>query len=312
MKLKLFKYFIPFMKYPYSGEIVGCPVCSCAQNTQIANLDRRFKRLPTFACDNCGLLYTNPMPTDEELSEYYSKLYRLDYQCATDAPKERHLRKRKIEAESRSANLISVLETASRTLDFGCGTGDFITSMLSMGHDAHGLEPGQTYGRYAQSIHGERVRVQGWQQVSDTGTYDLVSCFHVLEHLRHPIAALKQMAEWTRPDGLVYIEVPDMAISDPNKGFGAFHFAHLTGFNHHNLLLAGSIAGLRPKVIVSPTGIIFEHGEVADNEVEATQGRTLSLSLYGDGKAVDNYFRYQSGKVFGRRRTEPSSGSALC
>jgi len=33
------------------------------------------------------------------------------------------------------------------------------------------------------------------------------------------------------------------------------------GFNHHNLLLAGALVGLQPKLVVSPTGIIFEHGD---------------------------------------------------
>jgi SAM-dependent methyltransferase len=310
MMLELVKYFMPFTRYPYKGEIVGCPVCSCDRGTRIANLDRRLKRLPTFACDNCGLLYTNPMPTDEELDEYYMRLYRLDYQGASKAPKNKHLRKRTKEAASRVVHLVPLLKPASRTLDFGCGTGELVTSLLSLGHDAHGFEPGQTYGNYARSIHGQRITVQGWQHVSYNGQFDLVSCFHVLEHLRNPIAALKQMAEWTRPHGLVYIEVPDMCVANPNKGFGGFHFAHLLGFNHYNLLLAGSIAGLQPKVVVAPTGIIFEHGAGGDRAKEAERGRKLTASLYGERRATHNYFRYQLWKVFGRRRAEKGTGTS--
>jgi len=303
MKSEILAYFIPFTRYPYQGEFVGCPVCSSDRGTQVANLDRRLKRLPTFACDNCGLLYTNPMPTDGELAAYYGEIYRLDYQGASNAPKNKHLRKRAKEAAARAAHL-SFLKPASRTLDVGCGSGEFVTSLLSLGHDANGLEPGHAYGSYARSIHGDRVKVQGWQDVSYSGQFDLVSCFHVLEHLCNPMAALKQMAEWTAPDGLVYIEVPNMGATNPNKGFGGFHFAHVIGFNHHNLLLAGSIAGLQPKVIVSQTGIIFEHGVCGDGSEEAEKGRILSESLYGKNRSVHNYFRYQLGKVFRNRRTK--------
>ncbi len=134
-----------------------------------------------------------------------------------------------------------------------------------------------------------------------SGKFDLVACFHVLEHLRHPLAAVRKMAEWTAPDGLVYIEVPDLGATNPNKGFGAFHFAHLTGFNHHNLLLGAAIAGLRPKAAVSPTGVIFEHGAARDHAGLAESGRKLTESLYGQNRAVRNFFRYQLEKVWRKR-----------
>ncbi|MCC6509280.1 MAG: class I SAM-dependent methyltransferase [Pirellulaceae bacterium] len=306
MKLELLKYVLPFTRYPYEGELVACPVCSCPQASQVASIDRRLKRLPTFACLNCGLLYTNPMPTDDELHEYYQRIYRLDYQGATDTPKKRHLRKRTREAESRLKFLVPLLKPGSRTLDFGCGSGEFLTGLLALGHDAHGFEPGQMYGRYAQSLHDQRVTIQQWQHVNYNSQFDLVSCFHVLEHLKNPVEALKKMVQWTRPGGLVYIEVPDMGTTDRNKGVGAFHFAHLIGFNHHNLLLAGLMAGLQPKVMVTGTGIIFEHraGSERVRESEETEkGRQLTMSLYGNRRAIYNYFRYQLGKVLGGQRT---------
>lgn len=300
MLQRLIHYFAPFTRYPYVGERVPCPVCSCDRATRVASLDRRFKLLPTVACDRCGLLYTNPMPSEAELSDYYTRLYRLDYQGASTAPKQRHLDKRVREATGRLAHLAPLLKPGSRTLDFGCGTGEFVTGLRSLGHDAHGFEPGQTYGNYARSIHGDRISVKGWQEVGYEAPFDLVSCFHVLEHLRNPIAALRQMAAWTKPDGLVYVEVPDLGVVAGNKGFGGFHFAHVIGFNHHNLVLAGARAGLRPRSIVAPTGIIFEHGGPVDETLEAERGRQLSADLYASGRAVRNYVRYQAGKASGR------------
>lgn len=298
MNLDILHHFVPFTAYPYRGESVGCPVCSCDRGTQVAGLDRRFKRLPTYACEDCGLLFTNPMPTEEELGHYYSRLYRFDYQIASDAPKQRHLRKRTNEAEARVVQVSDLLPPQARTLDFGCGSGEFVTSLLALGHDAYGFEPGLAYGNYARSIHGNRVEVKGWQDVSYRKPFDLVSCFHVLEHLSDPIGALKQMAEWTAPDGLLYVEVPDMAFLSAKKGFAGFHFAHLIGFNHHNLLLAGSIAGLEPKVVVSPTGIIFGHGTSVERANQAERGRSLTSSVNGRNQLVHNYFRHQLGKAF--------------
>jgi SAM-dependent methyltransferase len=248
------------------------------------------------------------MPTDEELNDYYSRVYRLDYQGVAGKPTTRHLQKRTLEANRRLKHVIEFLRPGSRTLDFGCGTGEFLTSLMSLGHNAYGFEPGHNYGHYARSLHGERVKIANWQQVSYGQPFDLVSCFHVLEHLKNPLAALAKMAEWTRPGGFVYIEVPDMGITDRNKGLGAFHFAHLIGFNHHNLLVAASLAGLVPKFIVSKTGIIFTHDQYGserwDPAIEAKKGQQLTTSLYAKRRAFYNYFRYQLGKVFRRPMQE--------
>jgi SAM-dependent methyltransferase len=302
MKLERLTYYLPFTSYPYRGGGIECPVCDGESGKQVASLDRRFKRLPTFACGDCGLLFTNPMPTDEELANYYTNFYRLDYQGAVDTPSEKHLEKRRIEARGRIACVEPLLKSASRTLDVGCGSGEFVTDLLKLGHDALGLEPGSTYGNFARSLHGDRIQVQGWQAATYSDRFDLVSCFHVLEHLRNPLAALRQFAKWTKPNGLVYIEVPNMGESSPSKGMGALHFAHVIGFNQHNLVLAGLLSGLQPKAVVSPTAIIFEHGANVDGAREAEQGKQLTESLYANNRPLTNYVRYQLGKFWKRQR----------
>lgn len=304
MKYSILSFFLPFTGYPYTGRMTPCPGCGHPASTEAAGIDRRLKRLGTAACDHCGLLYTNPMPTEDELASYYTNFYRFDYQAASTAPKEKHLKKRRTEAQMRVAQLSGLLPDNARTLDFGCGSGEFVAAMLALGHDAHGFEPGETYGSHAKAQHGDRITIKGWQDADYAGRFDLVTCFHVLEHLSNPVDALAQMAKWSAPDGLVYVEVPDLGNAHPNKGFGALHFAHLLGFNHHNLIVAAARAGLVPDRVVAPTGIIFRHGD-ADHaviEAEAAKGLALTRKLYGDGGMVKNYFRYQLGKLTGANR----------
>ena len=291
---------LPLTRYPYVGETINCPVCDHASTVGVAMLDRRFKMLPTKCCDACGLLFTNPMPTEDELTTYYTKYYRLDYQMATTEPKSKHIVKRNREATLRIAHVKDLLPSEARTLDFGCGSGEFVSHMLKNGFDSHGFEPGETYGSYAQSNLGGRIKIEAWQNVSYDKPFDLVSCFHVVEHLRDPIAALSKMVNWLSPEGLVYIEVPDMGKVNPSKGFGGLHFAHVLGFNHHNLVLAALKVGLRPKVAVSPTGIVFERGVGEDADQIASRGRELSQEIYGNGCAYRSYVNYQFGKLMNR------------
>ena len=297
MSVEILKHFVPFSRYPYEGNSIGCPVCSCDQTTQVASLDRRLKRLPTCACNTCGLLYTNPMPTEGELNEYYSRFYRFDYQGARNEPRIRHLRKRQIEAANRAEVIHSVLRPGSRTLDFGCGSGELVGQLVDRGHDAFGFEPGESYSRYAQTFLGNRIQSQSWRDVDYDQRFDLVSCFHVLEHLCDPLGAMQKMVEWTAPNGLIYIEVPDMAHAGKTKGIASFHFAHVTGFNHHNLLVAGAMVGLRPKKVVTETGIMFEHGNFEDVDAEAEKGSALTEAVYGENRTRTYFFRYIARKI---------------
>lgn len=293
---------LPFTRYPYTGEKICCPICGSDSAKPVSGLDRRFKRLPTCACDHCGLLYTNPMPTEQELSDYYLRHYRPDYQSASTGPTTRHITRRTVEAEARAANLHGLLKPGARVLDIGCGSGEFVTCMTNQGFNGHGIEPGATYGEYARRLHGDRIRLASWQQSSFEGPFDLVSCFHVLEHTRNPLQALCHFAELTHPHGLVYIEVPNLGNVDLNKGFGAFHFAHVIGFNQHSLLFAAALCGLQPRRIISPTGIIFEHGSNAVPKYHAEESRKLTAKLYSNNLAIWNYLRYQLSKLRGAKR----------
>ncbi|MEO8494756.1 MAG: class I SAM-dependent methyltransferase, partial [Planctomycetota bacterium] len=163
------------------------------------------------------------MPTEDELGAYYTKSYRLDYQLATTGPKQKHIAKRNREAAGRVAHVTDLLPRNARTLDFGCGSGEFVSQMLEQGFDAHGFEPGEDYGRYAQGNLGERIKIGGWQNVTFDKPFDLVTCFHVVEHVRDPISAISKMVEWLAPEGLAYIEVPDLGRRQASRGFGELH-----------------------------------------------------------------------------------------
>jgi 2-polyprenyl-3-methyl-5-hydroxy-6-metoxy-1,4-benzoquinol methylase len=290
------RHLLPLTRYRYDGDIVPCPVCGFDGYTPVAGLDRRLKRLSTVMCDRCGLLRTNPMPSAEELDLYYERYYRLDYQGAVSAPRARHLRKRTGEAAERRDWLRSRVPAGGRTLDFGAGSGEFVSAMLDAGFDAHGFEPGAIYASHARERLGERMLASGWRDVIFAGEFDLVTCMSVLEHLGTPVEALQAMVSWLTPGGKVFIMVPDMQ-RHAQKGFGALHFAHVIGFNHHNLQYAAGRAGLRMIDMVNPTRLLFERGAAPDMAELARLGLATARASYVDRSPVAAYFAYQLGKV---------------
>ena len=279
---KLARFNIPFTAYPYEGRDVPCPVCGSENLTEICRVDRRWKQLRTVSCGECGLVFTNPMPTEAELDDYYSSLYRMDYQGAVSSPSSRHVRKRSAQAARRVNVIKTMLEQGASTLDFGSGSGEFILAMLEEGFDAHGFEPGRLYSAYARQRLGERIRGGRWQDLDYGPRFDLVTSFHVFEHLSDPVGAFKAAASWVKPGGLVYIEVPDAVTGFESGGFMSLHFAHVLGFNAHSLMLAAAKAGLTPIHHASSTEIVFKRSEhpidlsaIAEAGAHATQAALM-------------------------------------
>lgn len=75
------------------------------------------------------------------------------------------------------------------------------------------------------------------------GSLDLVSMFHVLEHLPEPVSALRSIGEKLKADGLLYIEVPNaLRLCSPHYMFFRAHTLYFTGQTLRHLL---EIAGFK-------------------------------------------------------------------
>ena len=239
-------YLAPGTPYPYRGESLPCPLCGERGGTVVARWDRRLKKLTSLCCDGCGLVRTDPIPTDAELNAYYSGEYRQDYQLATARPSRRHIDISRREAAQRLARVAPGLPAKARVMDFGSGSGEFVKAAADAGHDAVGVEPGRLFAEFARSEYGVEIVSRPHDEIDfPPGSFDLITSHHVVEHLRDPVAALAQLAGWLKPTGLIYIAVPDITRSG-KPTFERFHFAHLYNFSPETLEMAARKAGLEP------------------------------------------------------------------
>ena len=261
----MLRYILPFTRYPYRGARVDCPVCGSADHHKVAGRDRKAKWLATHICRACGLFFTNPMPTEAELADYYATTYRLEYQFASIKPRASHVSRKAAEAAVRAEELGEVVNLSRplRFLDFGTGSGELPKHMATLGHEATGFEPGESFVEYARAqaegAGTARILTGCWQDMDFApGSFDVITCLHVLEHLPTPVAALSQLREWLAPGGVIFLEVPDMQAYHP-KGPIRFHFAHVLGFSHDNLALAAEKAGLACLLERSATSVFLVH-----------------------------------------------------
>ena len=293
---------LPFTKYSLTGSPVACPICGNTKRTIISKYDRRFKILPHSKCDECALVRHELMLSDEQLSEYYSKNYRTDYQWVNSGPTSKHIEKRRSEAKNRLNKLQSHIRKNPKVLDFGCGSGEFIELTNEMGASACGFEPGNLYSSYARDLKGLDVQNCGWENYDCKEKVDLVTAFHVFEHLTDPLKALQKAVGWLETNGLIYIEVPNMANGLKLKGFGSLHMAHTIGFGRYSLELLGAFNGMVPLEVFDEydIGIIFKKGQPRALE-EIKKDSIKEFSNFNLKQVNKRFWFYSAGKIFGKR-----------
>lgn len=212
---------------------MNCTLCENDQFTPVADTDcKSGKALHIVLCNQCGLIQQSPIPSESELRDYYATEYRMDYK-KTLVPKSKHIHRSARLAIQRLEQLRAAGITSGDLLDIGAGSGEFVTVCARSGFSAEGAEPNVGYSDYARSEYGARVHTSELNDI--TGTYDVVTMFHVMEHLRSPGQAFAKLHSLLKPGGHLLIEVPwavSPAISPSNRYFKA----HLHYFDLETLV----------------------------------------------------------------------------
>lgn len=92
-------------------------------------------------------------------------------------------------------------------LDFGCGAGGFLLKAGRIANVAEGVEPELRLQEYF-SQSGLKIW-HGIEALQASGSkFDLVTAFHVIEHLADPRGTLTQLASMLKKGGELIVEVP--------------------------------------------------------------------------------------------------------
>jgi ubiquinone/menaquinone biosynthesis C-methylase UbiE len=161
-------------------------------------------------CRDCGLVFSNPIPIPRNLGTHYDVPVD-DYwkgQVKTGHPD--HYFSGQI---TRFRDLWpDNSELPPVALDIGAGMGKAMVSLAHSGFEAHGIEPSPSFHEFAVTHTGlspDRVQLASVEDASfSDGSFDFVTFGAVLEHLPQPAEALRKALRWTRPGGLVHVEVP--------------------------------------------------------------------------------------------------------
>lgn len=222
--------------------ITACPVgCHAALiDTRLTVSEGALRR-----CAGCGQLLSR---TDEVR---YQKTLALFDAGEFNLIEGRALGRRDAVAQRRIARIARLLGKPHRDIrlcDVGCSRGQFVAAALAAGCNAEGVEPAPQIAQIAHDA-GLPVRTGLLEdQKFPDSTFDALTLFEVVEHLRAPLPLLAECRRVLKPGGILLISTGNAA-SWTTAAMGAhwdyFDMAldggHISFFNPRSMaLLAGN------------------------------------------------------------------------
>ena len=231
-------------------EINNCPLCASVLFKDLfqAREYTFFKKdkYHLVQCANCHLVFLNPQPADTDLEAFYPQEYFSQEEDKFRASLPRFMILDKTKEISR-------FKDRGKLLDVGCGQGWFLQKMQNLGWEVRGIDlSARACELTSEKIGKENVFKGDLFSVNlPQGYFDVITLWHVIEHSRDPVHALKRTRTLLKEDGILFICCPNfgswLRIIFRDKWFQLSAPHHLTHFTADTLKLALKFSGFKVK-----------------------------------------------------------------
>lgn len=192
------------MTSPEPAEPTRCNLCGAPASSLFPGPPRVVR------CASCHIASLAEFPTREQREAAYQESYYRENSGDRFVGLFEHFI-----AGFRRLRVRSVLKRTSGPgvlLDVGCGRGLLPSLFRERGWAAMGTQLSRTAADAARRRYGVEVLIGELPELSlAEGSFDVVTFFHVLEHLDRPEAYLRTARELLTPGGLLVVEVPNLA-----------------------------------------------------------------------------------------------------
>lgn len=228
-----------------------CPWCQSGNAHLHLSLKDYFLTQEPFdimVCEDCGLLYTTPKPSDEKIGDYYKSEAYYSHQ-----ENKKGFIPRVYEAV-KSVNLKHKIAIATqgklpgRLLDIGCGVGDFLHFAEQNGWQCTGAEPSDDASSIAKKrIKAEIMLPKDLKKLPDE-SFDVITMWHVLEHVSDLQWQVNQLNRLLKKGGRLVVALPNFRSYDAQyykDKWAAYDVPrHLNHFSQDSIAKIFNINGL--------------------------------------------------------------------
>jgi SAM-dependent methyltransferase len=213
------------------NEIFNCPICGSSDYLIISNKMKQGPQLQTAICKSCSLVFSLPKPSLADYNYFYENEYSKYYGSFTAQFNSNY-------KPPYFNYLIEKYQTSKMSyLEIGPGKGQSLYYASQIFNHSVGVEPSKDYFDFLSTkLNLNVIRNTGEEFLAETNKqFDVIGCFHLLEHVYNPLDFLEKCHFTLNENGLILIEVPN--IYKPFKDFENYflRYVHLYNFSPTSL-----------------------------------------------------------------------------
>lgn len=211
-----------------------------------------------YFCSICNIGFTHPMPTEEQLFQFYNSSYFTSSQFLKgtklligyqnySAEKEVHLANAKYIMKKLNRFWVDAPQGPGTLLEIGCALGFFLDHARSLGWKVKGVDLAEDAVNFAkEKLDLDVVKGDTFSLNADTNSFDVCVSIGTMDHLKDPISVFNEIFRILKTNGLLLITIGSISELIP------FHFRppeHLFYFSRKSLRIALEKSGFEVKQI---------------------------------------------------------------
>lgn len=195
------------------NNISNCPICDSRNFRPVKKCKDYTVSQESFIiveCDNCKFWFTNPRPLIEDLHKYYESEEYVSHSNTNKGLIHKLYQSVRNFTLNQKLQLINGLKTGSKQLlDIGSGTGEFSNVCNKNGWNVIGIEPSEKAREFAINNYNLNIKTEESLKDLKDNTFDVISMWHVLEHVYHLNERLLEIKRLLKEDGFLIVAVPN-------------------------------------------------------------------------------------------------------
>ena len=196
-------------------KIEHCPVCN---NTEFTNeiicedTTVSKEQFNIVRCSSCEFIFTNPRPAPDFLGNYYdSNTYISHNSKGVSLIKLIYKIARSLAFKSKYQLIKRYVNENKTLLDYGCGSGHFLSYCNKQGIKITGIEPNNDARKTANEITKNAV-VNSISKLDQT--FQVITLWHVLEHIPNLNETVDLLKKKLNKNGTLIVAVPNVEAWD--------------------------------------------------------------------------------------------------
>lgn len=196
----------------------SCPLCNSPKiEPSLSTEDYSISKdaFEIYECQACTFHFTQNAPTPKAIGPYYKSDVYISHSDTKEGIVNRLYHSARDLMLKKKSSLIKKLTKGKRLLDIGSGTGYFLNHMNQNGYEVVGVEIDEsarkaTFDNFKIKVNAPAALLEGQL----TEKVDVITLWHVLEHLHDMDGYMQSMHRQLNEDGVVLIAVPNYTAYD--------------------------------------------------------------------------------------------------